>query len=244
MTSVNEGVVLLSKDQAAQYLGIPERVLWANVEAGRVRVYYLGPKGGVVRFSRTDLDECKAAGVIRRVEPKRGGRRGPDRKPWLRKSSGRLYVTVNGRQMPYDRYLESLGRHPEIIPTDAERIDVGWVYFVDAPEVERIKIGHSEGHPKVRLGSLQTNAPVDLVTLGILRGTVSFERAIQDRFLALRWKREWFRSDRQLRSFIVTFASPVSVVDEVTDISMTVDEEDALFEKTMGRIDLWIKSNP
>jgi hypothetical protein len=84
----------------------------------------------------------------------------------------------------------------------------GWVYFIHAPEVGRIKIGYTDGQPLARLRDLNCGSPVALVGLGIVAGTYAGERELHERFAGLRRRLEWFEAAPALLRFIRTHARP------------------------------------
>lgn len=84
----------------------------------------------------------------------------------------------------------------------------GYVYFVHAPEVSRIKIGWSAEHPDVRLAALRTGSPVVLERMGFLRGKSSLENQMHARFRKHRLQREWFHAGPDLLEFIAERTHP------------------------------------
>lgn len=91
---------------------------------------------------------------------------------------------------------------PENLGPKLSWADDGCVYFIAAPEVKRVKIGFSLGHPDERLAGLQTGSPVDLVPLGIVLGGLTVERKLHQRFAELRVRGEWFSHRGKLRTFL------------------------------------------
>lgn len=78
----------------------------------------------------------------------------------------------------------------------------GYVYFVFAPKVRRIKIGYSASHPESRFLALQTGSPVRLRRLGYVRGGVENERDFHYQFSAHRKCGEWFDAALELRAYV------------------------------------------
>ena len=50
---------LLTTDEAGERLGISGRSVRALVAAGKLRAHYIGPRGGLVRFTQESLDEYR-----------------------------------------------------------------------------------------------------------------------------------------------------------------------------------------
>lgn len=78
---------------------------------------------------------------------------------------------------------------------------IGFVYFIEAPETGRLKIGHS-GSPKYRMESIQSMSPVKLRMIGVIPGSIADEKALHARFSAYRTHGEWFEYSRQIRDYI------------------------------------------
>jgi hypothetical protein len=78
----------------------------------------------------------------------------------------------------------------------------GYVYFIEAPSVHRIKIGWAHGDLRVRLSGLQVGSPVPLVILAYMRALFEREAELHRRFASLREIGEWFRDDPLLRRYI------------------------------------------
>jgi hypothetical protein len=121
---------------------------------------------------------------------------------------------------------------------------VGWVYFVAAPEVGRVKIGHTDGRLSERLRPILTGSAVDVEPIGVMRGTKPVEWAIQGHFAPLRWKREWFRMDDRLRRFIGEFAGDPADANAGANLVMRDKEAKAFLAGISKRIDRWCESNP
>jgi hypothetical protein len=68
----------------------------------------------------------------------------------------------------------------------------GYIYFALAPEVGRVKIGHTRDVPAFRIEELRTGCPVELVCERVIFGGVSLERALHTAFSDRRVFREWF----------------------------------------------------
>ena len=74
------------------------------------------------------------------------------------------------------------------------------VYFVAAPEVNRVKIGRSRD-AGVRFGTLQQASPSELTLLGVIPDG-NREREIHERFGSCRVRGEWFILTPELADFI------------------------------------------
>lgn len=77
----------------------------------------------------------------------------------------------------------------------------GFVYFLEAVGLQRIKIGYSKD-PEARLKSLQTGSPVPLVEIGRIPGDQQSETDLHQQFDHLRLDGEWFHAVKQLRDYI------------------------------------------
>lgn len=75
------------------------------------------------------------------------------------------------------------------------------IYFILAPEAERIKIGYS-AYPEKRINQLLTSSPYELEVLAVTPGTQDEERELHRRFAHLRQHREWFTDCEELRNYI------------------------------------------
>jgi hypothetical protein len=85
---------------------------------------------------------------------------------------------------------------------DEIRDHVGYVYFIRAPSVNRIKIGWSAYNPDARFVELNVSSPVMLEKFALMRGPQSLEGETHARFKRLRKKGEWFRIAEPLLTFI------------------------------------------
>jgi excisionase family DNA binding protein len=222
---------LLRYEGAAEYLGITVDQMRSIVKSGRMRFLRMGAREGLVRFSRADLDTFRSSEFLQQAPPR------------LRAIPGRPRVVSDGKEIPYDRFLQEQRKAVEDGSAPGEACTVGWIYFVGAAEVGRIKIGHTANHPDQRLDTLRTSAPTEIAALGILRGTARVERAIHRHFAGYRWHREWFRDEHPLRAFIKAFATPVR--DGVDDLLMHPDDAEALYRATTRLVNRWVaKSLP
>jgi hypothetical protein len=155
-------------------------------------------------------------------------------------------VRFNDDELMVFARTEWMEREAEILRRTEEscsRRTVGWVYFIEAAEVGRIKIGYS-GAPSVRSGDMLTGSPVDHEIIGVLRGTKVIESQVKAGFLAIRWKREWFRDTPWLRAFMAEFASDPSVVAALPAIEMPTREAKILLDATAETIASWLTANP
>lgn len=77
-----------------------------------------------------------------------------------------------------------------------------FVYFIQRVDgTGPIKIGVADDVPR-RLGGIQTSHPEPLHVLAVMRGGVSMERSLHERFASLRMQGEWFRPEPDLLAFI------------------------------------------
>lgn len=88
------------------------------------------------------------------------------------------------------------------------------IYFVHAPEVERIKIGHS-ADCKRRLSDFTVGCPVKLNLLVTSHGSHTDEQALHRVFKAAHHRGEWFNATPELMGFcklLLSVADPVRPV--------------------------------
>ena len=80
-------------------------------------------------------------------------------------------------------------------------MNLGFIYFIQESETERIKIGFSEKHPQGRLESFQTGNSNKLVLLGYNEGTQEDETRLHREFEEerIRKRNEWFEPSQQLK---------------------------------------------
>lgn len=79
---------------------------------------------------------------------------------------------------------------------------MGLVYFVLAPEVNRIKIGFTSKPIQFRMSGMLTDCPCKLELLKTVPGTTQDEYDLHRFFRDLNYRREWFHATPELRSFI------------------------------------------
>jgi hypothetical protein len=86
------------------------------------------------------------------------------------------------------------------------------VYFIYAPEVDRVKIGITGGDIAKRFSTLQGQSPTELEMLGVMEATQFTEIELHERFRYCHSHREWFHMDRELKKFIEENSKmPVSI---------------------------------
>lgn len=83
----------------------------------------------------------------------------------------------------------------------ATRSTEGYVYFLEAKGIKRVKIGFTTS-PKTRLNELRLGSPVPLTILKVVRGNLSLEIAVLALFHKYRLHGEWFDSHDKLMRFI------------------------------------------
>lgn len=84
----------------------------------------------------------------------------------------------------------------------AKAIRKGYVYFVLAPEVGRVKIGYSEKPPYNRMIDLQVGSPVKLELIYSIPGGPLLEKGIHAKFDSYRLHGEWFEYTDSLKDYI------------------------------------------
>jgi len=77
----------------------------------------------------------------------------------------------------------------------------GYIYFLFAPEVGRIKIGFTTNF-KQRLADLKNTSPCELELLKIVRGNFQTELALHAVFHGSRQMGEWYEVTQKLVDFI------------------------------------------
>jgi hypothetical protein len=85
---------------------------------------------------------------------------------------------------------------------------IGYIYFIAAPEIGRVKIGWSLLNPDSRFAALDTASPVALEKWALMRGRQFIERELHARFAIHSVKGEWFRLVPEVESFVVENARP------------------------------------
>lgn len=99
-------------------------------------------------------------------------------------------------------------------------MNTGFVYFVRAKNgTGPIKIGYS-WRPEQRLETLLTWSPVDLEILVAIDADIETEKAIQNVFADLHWRREWFHPDARIFSATERLRAglPIEKAIDLTDI--------------------------
>lgn len=78
----------------------------------------------------------------------------------------------------------------------------GFVYFVYAKEVSRIKIGWSQRDAKYRIKTMATDCPCDLSLIVQVKGSRIDEREYHKKFHYINHHGEWFEATKELLDFI------------------------------------------
>lgn len=89
-------------------------------------------------------------------------------------------------------------------PTEADlpkQHSGGIIYFVHAPMVDLVKIGHSKNAAH-RLKSLCAESPIPLELLGIIPGTIIQEKGLHKRFENDHHHNEWFDLSDAIKSYL------------------------------------------
>lgn len=74
------------------------------------------------------------------------------------------------------------------------------IYFIQSGNF--VKIGHSAGDPRHRLGRLQIGNPEKLTLIAVIEGGRNEEAVWHDRFCDLRVRGEWFKWEGALRDAV------------------------------------------
>jgi hypothetical protein len=77
----------------------------------------------------------------------------------------------------------------------------GYVYFIEAVGLSRVKIGYSED-PESRLKQLLTGSPVTLKIFAKMPGNQPMEKEIHARFLHLKVENEWFHFTDEIKTYV------------------------------------------
>jgi hypothetical protein len=77
----------------------------------------------------------------------------------------------------------------------------GYVYFIEAVGLSRVKIGYSED-PESRLKQLLTGSPVALKIFAKMPGNQPMEKEIHSRFLHLKVENEWFHFTDEIMAYV------------------------------------------
>lgn len=77
----------------------------------------------------------------------------------------------------------------------------GYVYFIEAVGLSRVKIGFSED-PESRLKQLSTGSPVTLKIFAKMPGNQPMEKEIHARFLHLKVENEWFHFTDEIKAYV------------------------------------------
>lgn len=86
------------------------------------------------------------------------------------------------------------------------KTDNGYVYFIEALGLNKIKIGFSD-NPERRISQLTTGSPVPLKLITKIPGSIQLERELQARFEPIRFDKEWFYATKELMAFIASLNS-------------------------------------
>ena len=79
----------------------------------------------------------------------------------------------------------------------------GVIYFLEAPEVSRVKIGFTAiRFPWMRISTHRISSPVELGPMWIMRGSFDDEHRLHARFAKDRRHGEWFSLSKDISDFI------------------------------------------
>jgi len=101
------------------------------------------------------------------------------------------------------------GRSKWPAPPGVEQgLQSGKIYFIQAVDSKKIKIGFSAWNVETRLNTLQTGSPEPLALLGAIDGTPADERALHRKFASLRISGEWFQCHDSILEMLGTRSNP------------------------------------
>lgn len=83
------------------------------------------------------------------------------------------------------------------------------IYLIKAKD--KCKIGFSK-HPEKRLKQLQTGNPEVLEIAGVIKGTISDEKQLHNKFKKYKIDREWFRYNKEIKNLFDTVECTTSSI--------------------------------
>jgi hypothetical protein len=87
-------------------------------------------------------------------------------------------------------------------------VKAGYIYFLEAVGMRRIKIGFTSKNPNLRTDKIACGLPVGVVLHGYMPGTVEFEKSLHERFWTYGVGHEWFKFAKEIRQYIAFHAIP------------------------------------
>jgi hypothetical protein len=123
---------------------------------------------------------------------------------------------IYGFIRPTDEYMISIGYTPEQLPAfkalwDDYDAEGPWVYLTHAKGTPYYKIGYSTD-PRKRIIIAQTDSPVTLELIAVIRGTSKDEKRLHKTYDHCRVRGEWFsfpKKSADLDSVLAYFADGV-----------------------------------
>lgn len=115
----------------------------------------------------------------------------------------------------------------------------GVVYFLLSPEVERVKIGHTEAWDGKRIIDLQMANAAVVEPVAYLRGTATIERAVHALFREHRHHGEWFQVVPELETFVQDFATVWPTKDHPDPIEICPDVAKLVACRTLKALEHW-----
>ncbi len=76
------------------------------------------------------------------------------------------------------------------------------IYFIQAAESKRIKIGFSASDPAHRRASMQVGCPEELILLFCIDGDQNKEKALHTKYSSHKVRGEWFKCESDLKEFV------------------------------------------
>lgn len=83
------------------------------------------------------------------------------------------------------------------------------VYFLRDKECGSIKIGYTDGEPKLRISSIQVSSPHELEVMALADGGLELEAELHVRLAAYRIRGEWFRPEPEVLAVIAATSTPI-----------------------------------
>lgn len=126
-------------------------------------------------------------------------------------------ITIGGKGYTVDEIESAIGRALLQIDDQHKAIVEGLVYFIEASELNRIKIGITQEDIVSRMKGMQGQSPAKLRCIGTIysKDAVKLERMIQRRFSKFWFHGEWFTFDDSIREYISKYAEPCNVAVDI-----------------------------
>ncbi len=98
-----------------------------------------------------------------------------------------------------ERIREEIANEPPSSSYEPGKLRV--VYFIEAPELNRVKIGVAS-NPERRFMNLSVGSPVELRIAGVFFGSLYLEQYLHKKFAQFHVRGEWFEFAPELREYL------------------------------------------